>query len=175
MSLEAKDLSPLAPSDDAASARERPGAWRTCFWCVIGIAICSSPVAFISVSLFMKPFGAVYGWDRAAVALTISIGAIALAISTPFAGRLIDRYGVRPVLVSSLLFYGAALAAVPWVIDAAGLYGFYAAYVVIGVLSAGSNTVAYARILSGWFNRSRGLAFGIGMSGIPVGMALTPP
>jgi predicted MFS family arabinose efflux permease len=56
-----------------------------------------------------------------------------------------------------------------------GLPGLYAAYVLIGALSAGSNTVAYARLLTGWFSRSRGLALGIGMSGIPIGMAITSP
>ncbi len=133
---------------------------------MIGVAVCSSPVAMVTVGLFMKPLGAAYGWNRASVALAVSIGAIALAVSTPLAGRLIDRFGVRRVLLGSLVTYGAMLAAVPWCVRVFGLTGLYGAYVLVGILSSGANTVAYARLLTGWFTRSRGLALGIGMSGV---------
>ena len=129
----------------------------------------------MTVGLFIKPLGAAYGWSRASVALAVSIGALALGASTPVAGRLIDRFGVKRILVTSLLAYGALLAVTPWCVRTGGLWGLYGAYVFIGALSAGSNTIAYARLLTGWFDRARGLALGIGMSGIPVGMALTPP
>ena len=176
MSAEVGDLGgPDAGAAEALTTRELPGAWRMCFWSTIGVAVCSSPVALVTVGLFMKPLGAAYGWSRASVALAISIGAIALALSTPLAGRLIDRFGVRRILLASLVSYGVAVASVPWCVRAFGLPGLYGIYVVIGVLSAGSNTIAYARVLTGWFKRSRGLALGIGMSGIPIGMAITPP
>jgi MFS family permease len=139
------------------------------------VAVCSSPVALVTVGLFIKPLGVVYGWNRASVALAISIGAIALALSTPLAGRLIDRFGVRRILLGSLFTYGLAVALVPWCVQALGLPGLYAIYIAIGVLSSGSNTIAYARLLTGWFHHSRGLALGIGMSGIPLGMAITSP
>lgn len=173
MSSPAEELAAVAPTE--ASRSDSVAAWWMCAFSVLGVAVCSSPVALITVGLFIKPFGALYAWNRASVSLATSIGALALAASTPVAGRLIDRFGVRPVLVGSLLGYGALLAAVPWAMHIGGLGGLYVLYVLIGALSAGSNTVAYARLLSGWFNRTRGLALGIGMSGIPLGMAITPP
>ncbi|MGH8139884.1 MAG: MFS transporter [Steroidobacteraceae bacterium] len=150
-------------------------AWRMVWCSLAGTAVCSSPVAFITIGLFMRPLSADFGWHRAEISLATAAAALTLAASTPIVGRLIDRYGVRRILIGSLLSYGLALAALPWLVARGGIYGFYFGYVLVGALSAGSNTVAYVRLLSGWFDSSRGLALGVGMAGIPIGMAVTPP
>jgi len=66
------------------------------------------------------------------------------------------------------------MAATPFFIAQAGLWGFYGAYTVIGVVGAGSNTVAYTHVLSGWFDKTRGLVLGFAMSGIAIGAVIGP-
>jgi MFS family permease len=60
------------------------------------------------------------------------------------------------------------------VLDTFGLPGLYTLAVVIGVVGAPSSTVAYVKVLSGWFDKTRGLAMGFAMSGIALGGAITP-
>ena len=146
---------------------------------MIGIMCCSTAVVLVNVGVFMKPLADSFGWSRGSIASALSIGAVAMAIANPFVGRLIDRFGVKVVMITSLLAYGIATAAIPWVVQATDLPGFLTMYALIAVLGAGSNVIAYVRLISGWFSgsmdHSRGLALGISSSGVPLGIGVTGP
>ncbi len=154
-------------------------AWFMVWMCMLGTMCCSTSVALINVGVFMKPLAATFGWTRGAIALSLSVGAISMALANPFVGRLIDRYGVRPVLITSLLGYGLATAAIPFLVGAGGIWGLYIGYAIVAGIGAGSNVIAYVRVLSGWFsgpmNNARGLALGISSAGVPLGAAITGP
>jgi MFS family permease len=144
------------------------------FGSFLGVAVCSTPVAVLSLGAYIKPFNQTFGWGRGAVSLALTLILLVMAAATPFVGKLIDRLGVRPVLIASLASYGLAMAAIPSLVQLAGLPGLYVGYALVGILGAGSNTIAYSQILSGWFDRKRGAALGIGMSGFALGAAATP-
>ncbi|HEX4197374.1 MAG TPA: MFS transporter [Caulobacteraceae bacterium] len=154
-------------------------AWFTVWMAMLGTMCCSTSVVLINVGVFMKPLSAAFGWGRGDIALSLSIGALSMAAFNPFVGRLIDHYGVKPVLVTSLLGYGTATAAVPFMVQAGGLPGLYFGYILIAGIGAGSNVIAYVRLLSGWFSGSldgsRGLALGISSAGVPLGATITAP
>ena len=118
----------------------------------------------------MIPLGEEFGWDRAEISFGLSVAALTLAIATPLVGRLLDRFGPRRVLLSSLILYSSATMLL-YFLNAA-LVIFYLALALISLVGAGSNTVAYARVLSGWFDLRRGLAMGLTMAGIGVGSAI---
>lgn len=166
---------PLA-RPEAGLARQ---AWFMVAMSMLGTMCCSTSVILINVGVFMKPLSEAFAWSRGSIALSLSIGAISMALANPFVGRLIDRFGVRPVLITSLIGYGAATAAIPLVIGSADIWGLYVGYAVVAGVGAGSNVIAYVRVLSGWFagpmNKSRGLALGISSAGVPLGAAITGP
>lgn len=167
-----ESVADFAPEVNLGALRSN---WLTVAACMLGIAVCSTPVALLSLSVFIKPLGATFGWGRGEVGLAISAICAAMAIATPIAGRVIDRMGVKRVLAGSLVAYGVCLAATPWMITQLGLAGLYLAYFLIGVLGAGSNTVAYVHVLSNRFDRRRGFVLGLAMSGLAVGAAIHPP
>ncbi len=146
---------------------------------MLGTMCCSTSVVLVHVGIFMKPLSSALGWSRGGISLALSVGAIAMAAANPFVGRLIDRYGVRPVLIVSLVGYGASTAFLPVLAKHWGILGFYVAYAAIAGIGAGSNVIAYVRILSGWFSgaedKSRGFALGLASAGVPLGGALTGP
>jgi predicted MFS family arabinose efflux permease len=86
---------------------------------------------------------------------------------------------VRPVLIASLVGYGIATACVPLMIQVGGLAGLYVGYALIAGVGAGSNVIAYVRVLSGWFsgplNNSRGFALGLASAGVPLGSTISGP
>jgi MFS family permease len=163
------------PKDAGLSRR----AWNMVWMCMLGTGACSTAVVLINVGVFMKPLVDAEGWSRGGVAMALSIAALSMAAANPFVGRAIDRFGVRPVLITSLLGFGLATAALPFFVQIGGLVGFYIAYALIAALGAGSNVIAYVRVLSGWFsgpmNNSRGLALGISSAGLPLGAAASGP
>jgi MFS family permease len=138
----------------------------------IGVAFCATPVVFLTLGVFMIPLGEEFGWNRAEISLGLSVAALSLAIATPWAGRMLDARGPRRVLKWSLALYAVATATLYFL--ESSILQFYAVLGLIGVLGAGSNTIAYSRVISSWFDRQRGLALGITMSGIGLGATMMP-
>lgn len=154
-------------------------AWFMVWAALLGTMCCSTSVILVNVGVFMKPLGETFGWMRGDIALSLSIAALSMAAANPFVGGLIDRFGVKPVLVTSLFIYGVFVAATPLMIGDGNIGGLYLAYAAIAGFGAGSNVIAYVRLLSGWFtgplNEQRGLALGISSAGIPLGTTITAP
>jgi MFS family permease len=166
------------PAVQSESAFNR-AAWFVVWMAMLGTVCCSTSVVLINVGVFMKPLASAFDWSRGNIALSLSIGALSMAAANPFVGRLIDHYGVRPVLIGSLVGYGAATAAIPLMVQVGGIWGLYFGYALIAGVGAGSNVIAYVRVLSGWFsgslNSQRGLALGISSAGVPLGATITGP
>lgn len=154
-------------------------AWQMVLAATLGTMCCSTSVILINVGVFMKPLSDEFGWSRGSIALSLSIAALSMAAANPFVGRLIDRYGVRPVLTISLLGYGAFVLLTPLFVGAAHIWGLYVAYAAIAGIGAGSNVIAYVRLLSGWFSgpmdRWRGTALGLASAGLPLGSTISGP
>ena len=137
----------------------------------IGLALSPGPVAFYSLGVLMPAMKAVYGWDQEQISLAATFMTVATFLAMPFIGAAVDRYGPRKVLIPSLLAFAAALIATA---HAASLTQLYITYALVGVGSAGANSLAYMHLLSTWFDRRRGLAIGIASAGMGVGFSVVP-
>ena len=154
-------------------------AWLMVWMCMIGNMCCSTTVVLGNTGVFIKPLGQAMHWGRGEVTFALSVAAVSMALANPFVGRMIDHFGVRPVLIASMVGYGAVTAAVPALIALWGQLGLYLGFALIAGIGAGSNVIAYVRVLSGWFagpmDGSRGLALGISGAGLPLGGAIASP
>jgi MFS transporter, OFA family, oxalate/formate antiporter len=140
-------------------------------------ATVGSGVGMLGLSLYSLPFiaGAIsaeFGWQRTDVTVAASFFVAGLAISGPFVGRLCDRVGVRPIIVISILLYGCGLAALSLFDGSA--WQFYLGYFFLAVGGSGTTYAAYARVVNSWFDKARGLALGVMMSGPGVSAAALP-
>lgn len=147
-------------------------------WWIVAVAafgLSTSPgqFAYGAFSLFIEPLEQEFGWARADMSLALTLFTLCLAVTLPFMGRLVDRYGSRRVLAPSMLVLGAGLCVLGWQLDA--LWILLTVYVLIGVLGAGANSPPYMRTVSSWFDRRRGLAIGTAMAGAGLGYAYVPP
>ena len=162
-------------TDEKARGKLISEPWLMVIFATIGAGVCSTAIILMTAGVFIRALGTALGWDRAQTSGALSICALSLAVATPVVGALIDRFRLRAVLVASLLSYGATILALPLMVKAWGIVGFYVAFFLIGVLGAGSNTIVYLRMISAWFDRSRGLALGISMAGVALGGAIAAP
>lgn len=89
--------------------------------------------------------------------------------SSPVAGRLVDRFGIRQVF---MVLFGAAAAALLLVASASGLGGIVAGVCVAGVALAISNPVANRAVSSYVPLAGRGLAMGVKQSGSQISQFL---
>lgn len=110
-------------------------------------------------SVFMDPLHAQFGWSHGTIGAAISINLILFGLTSPFAAALMDRFGIRPVVIFALVMIAAG----------SGLSVFMTAVwqlmllwgVLVG-LGTGSMAMAFvATVATRWFVARRGLVSGI--------------
>ena len=140
--------------------------------CTLGMAMSPGTVIFYSFSLFINPLNSEYGWDRAEISFATTLLTVGILLASPLIGLLVDRYGPRKVLPSSLLLLGLGLISLAFIKT---LWQFYLVFAYLGFICAGANALAYMRLLATWFDRHRGLAIGLASSGMGLGLIVIPP
>jgi MFS family permease len=119
----------------------------------------------------MGPIGEVTGWGRSEIAFAASVFTFVLIFAIPAVGVLIDRFGVRRVLIPSQVLFAATLIGISLCSTIAHLYIAFAALAAFG---AGANSVSYMRAVCSWFDTHRGLAIGVAQSGMGLGLMVMP-
>src|SRR5271170_4568197 len=146
--------------------------WLIVFVSAFGLFL-GAPLLVFSFSVFFKSLVADYHASRAAVSFAFSASNFVGALWLPGTGVLIDRFGARRVVLVSTLLYGLVLCSALWV--GSGLWQLYLFFIVLGVaMSSGPAPVPYGVVISHWFNRYRGLALGLSMTGIGIGSIVVP-
>ena len=141
--------------------------------CTVGNGVSVTPMVYTVFGLFLIPIATEFGWPRASVSFVLLIIAIAGAIGYPIVGRLIDRYGARPVILTGNVLFAASVASVS--LAEASRIQFYSAYALIGITAAIPSSVMFTKVIAGWFDQRRGLFLGIvGGLGNGIGAALSP-
>ena len=147
------------------------------WWVVLassaGISSNPGQFAFGAIGLFIIPLTQEFGWQRTEVSFALALFTMALAVSMPLVGRLVDRHGARMILIPSTLIFGLLLGSIPLFVSS--LWHLWCIFLLIGTLAAGANALPYLRIIGAWFDRHRGLAFGVAMAGGGLGYTYVPP
>jgi MFS family permease len=146
--------------------------WVIVLTSVLGITVSFGSLVIFTFGVFLKPLSGQFGWSRSEISLAFTLTALMVAAFSPFIGRLVDRVGARKVLLPCVAVYGAAFCCLALVKTLAGLYSIY---VLLGVVGNGTTQLCYARVISAWFDRRRGLALATMMAGVGAGAIGIPP
>lgn len=131
------------------------------------------PLLVAGLGLLMTAISAEYGWNRTMFATVPLIAAWTAAVSAPVGGRLMDRYGLRNVLLPGSLAFGAALLLVG--LFASQTWHFFLAYPLIGLAAGLQGPVGYNKVLSQWFSEHRGFMLAlVAALGSGLGYAVMP-
>ncbi|NSL21303.1 MFS transporter [Agrobacterium tumefaciens] len=147
-------------------------AWWVVFAATIGLIVGNGPILQFAYGVFLRPLTEEFRVDRATLSTAILVGFIATGLSTLVVGRLVDRYGIRAVVLPSIVLFALSIAALS--LSPASPAFFIALYGVAGVFAGGQTPLPYAKAVAGSFDRRRGLALGIAMTGVGIGTILIP-
>ncbi|MEW2604918.1 MFS transporter [Streptomyces sp. NPDC047916] len=145
-------------------------------WWVAAVALLAIVVAgaFSTLpGLLAGPLRHEFGWSRGSIGLATSVNMVLYGLTAPFAAALMDRFGMRRVVVVALALIasGAALTSVMTTAWQFTLY--WGALVGLGT---GSTATAFgATVTQRWFVRRRGLVTGLLASGSVFGQMVFLP
>ena len=132
----------------------------------------SSGINFHGFGNFIIPLSKEFGWSRTTVSAVFSLARLEAGFIGPVEGWAVDRLGPRKLMLVGIPVMGLGFILLSQV---SGLFTFMLVY-ILGITlgnSLGMHVPASAAVAN-WFNRKRGLAFGIMWSGVGLGGLLVP-
>ncbi|MBV9153343.1 MAG: MFS transporter [Alphaproteobacteria bacterium] len=147
--------------------------WWIVFATVCGLIVGGGAVNVFAFGVFLKPITADLGIGRAMFSSALTIHATLAALACPLIGWLVDRWGARRVMIPGLLVYAGATACYA-LIQASPFAITYLIFALTGIVGGVGTPIPYAAVITQWFDRQRGLALGIGIAGVGLGVALIP-
>ena len=142
-------------------------------WLVVGVVFLSSALSIgpgYAFGLFIEPLEDSFGWHRTAISLSLSFGAVG-SLTSPLLGRIMDRYGTRPLMAGSLAVMGVGFLLRPLMTE---LWHWYALSFLQYVAFSGATALPVGRLVGVWFSKSRGRVMGVATTGNNFG-GLTVP
>ena len=145
-------------------------------WVIFALANLPSfgarPVASVAVlSVFVIPMTGEFGWSRGLFSGAVSLGAVCGLLMSPFAGRLIDRYGSGLILAACSAVVGVCALGMAAVMQA---WSFYAIYVPGRAVFSSPLELGTTTAISNWFIRRRPMALALFGAVQGVGLGLLP-
>ncbi len=145
-------------------------------WNIVAVCILSQAMGngltYNALSLFLKGWSQELNTPISHLTLTVAIMGTVAAVVSPFVGALADKYPARRLLVIGLL--GMAL----FYVLVGSVTASWQLLVLYGVIAAPALTFCTAvvanALISRWFVRRRGLAFGLSAFGIGLAGVILP-
>ena len=139
-------------------------------WVIVaagGLLGCVAVGGMFSLPVLLQPITRDTGWSVAGVSSAMTIGFLAMAVSSMIWGTLSDRVGPRPVVLTGSIVIAASLALAS---RASSLIEFQ---LLFGLLVGGATAAIFAPLMAcvtGWFDTHRGLAVSL----VSAGMGMAP-
>ncbi len=143
------------------------------FAATTGLVFGPSTFLLFVFGVFVEPLSKTFGWTKPSIIVAVTIVSLMIMVVSPLQGYLIDRFGARPIVLSSCFAFAIGLGGMYFV--SSNISSFYIMYGLLPLLAIGLWPVSYLRVVSTWFERRLGLAIGIANGGIGLGAAILPP
>ena len=157
--------------ESTAAAQEWRSGWTLVLAASMGFSFFS--ILLAASGLFMEPLTKEFGWSRTLLSSGPSIAVTITAILSPFFGVLLDRYGSRRLVLPGLIVTMLSIAA--FSLASGSVVQWLVLWSVFGVASVSIKSTAWTAAVLGVFERSRGLALGLTLSGTALAQAAVPP
>lgn len=146
---------------------DRPiNRWWTVLAGAMGCAAGAGVVATYVFGIFVKAISAEFGWDRSATTAGISCFYFASGIGSLVLGSITVRWSLRWTTLVWVIMFALSVACVAILPPSVLLLCLV--FAVMGFFGAAASALPYAVAISGWFDRNRGLALAVAVSGTGV-------
>ncbi len=145
-----------------ASAEWRRG-WPFVALTALGLTCTPTTLPIYTLGVFVPQFEEVFGWSRGQIQTAILFSSGLAVLGSPLSGWMVHRWGIRGTIIPGIV--GLSLALLLGAAMGGQLWQLYGVYALMSLLGAGAGAVAWTTLIAGNFDKARGLALGIGLSG----------
>src|SRR5271154_3053902 len=132
-----------------------------------GLLGCVAIGGMFSLPVLLQPITRETGWSVTGVSSAMTIGFLAMALTSMIWGNLTDRFGPRPGVLAGSVVIAASLAL------ASQVTSLLAFQFIFGVMVGGATAAIFAPMMAtvtGWFDTHRSLAVSL----VSAGMGMAP-
>jgi MFS family permease len=146
--------------------------WWVVSTAALGLLLGTAPLVVFSFPVFLRALSQEFHYGRGSISLAFFFHNVMSALSLPFAGRLVDRYGARKVILPYTTIF--ALILLSSKVLSGKMWQLYVFYMALGLVGCAAAPMPYSDVVSHWFDRHRGLALGLMMFGLGLGAMIMP-
>ena len=147
--------------------------WGVVAAATVGLVFSVGTLLLYTFGVFVQPLKAEFGWSRTQLSGALGVSQYVFALSAPFWGMLINRFGPRRVMLPSVMLISALVASLALLTPR--LWHYYLVFALVPLLGGGASPLGYSAVLVGRFDRHLGLALGLALMGVGLGAAVLPP
>jgi MFS family permease len=130
-------------------------------WIIVAVSFCVLLVGAAvraAPGVMMIPLELEFGWDRTVVSLALSISLLLYGLLGPFAAAMMNRFGIKQVILSALIILLVSSISTMWMNAAWQVYLLWG--VLIGIGSSSTSALS-AVTANEWFVKKQGFVVGI--------------
>jgi MFS family permease len=145
-------------------------------WVVVTVTFFAALVAAGaagSVGVMMVPLQIEFGWTPAEISGALGLRLALFGLVAPFAAALFNRFGLRPVMIASLILISGGMGFSIFVREIWQLVALWG--VVVGVGAGLTAIVMSATVATRWFDKRRGLVLGMLTASTATGQLIVLP
>lgn len=131
-------------------------------WVVAGttfLTMLATAGALGSPGVMLQPLQRDFGWQNADISFALAVRLVLFGLMGPFAAALMNRFGVRNVVIGALSLISAGLLGSLAMISVWQLVVFWG--ILVGIGTGMTALVLGATVATRWFSRRRGLVVGM--------------
>jgi MFS family permease len=156
-----------------ASASRFDRAWGVVVGAGLLMFVNIGPVLYYTGGIFTKAITDDTRWTRGTIAAAGLPANLLITITLPLVGWAVDSYGTRRIALLSSILFAVGMFLLGEFSQTPGLFALL--LVVTYACGFALTPLPYAQIVSGWFDKRRGLALGLMLTMSGLGTALLPP
>jgi MFS family permease len=147
-----------------------PRKMRIALVVLLGTLFGSSILPLMAFSLLLMPMTREFGWSATAYSAGMTALMWCGALVQQPLGRIVDRVGVRPMIIGGTLVVGLLVIAMSQ--QSGSLWQFYAIWGLLGV--TGTTAIGYSKVIAALFSDHRGKALAVFGVESSIAMAAAP-
>jgi MFS family permease len=166
----------LRPRESPPPLQTPPGRRIHRAWLVAGVtfaALVGAAAFRSSTGVLLEPLESEFGWTRDQTSAAVGLNLLLYGLTAPFAAALMERFGIRRVVVVALSMIAAGSGLTVLMTDVWQLFALWG--IVVGLGTGAMALVFGAIVANRWFVARRGLVTGIFSAGSATGQLVFLP